>query len=151
MLPALNIPAQVSSQCPSLPHTVPSATAKQRLVRYHLLLGLVQHFLSLYRFPSPSIPTLPSPTLSPVHPLYRSLSRLLLISNTPNFYLKLPGVPDGSDSSDRASYHLMENYTFPGAQAMGRVVYLHPLLCAWYTYHQNDMCNTLFAGATGML
>jgi len=51
------------------------------------------------------------------------------ISNDPNFCLKHPGVPDGSDSSDGTSYALMENYMLPVAQVTGRVAYVHPLLC----------------------
>jgi len=43
------------------------------------------------------------------------------ISNDPNFSLKHPGVPDGSDASDGTSYALTENYTPPIAQATGRV------------------------------
>ena len=46
---------------------------------------------------------------------------IISISNNPGFRLKNPGVPDGSDSSDRTSYPLTENYTLPGAQATGRV------------------------------
>ena len=83
MLPALNIPALVSPLCPSLPHTIPSGTAKQWHERYHLYLGCVEQYLSLYRFPSPSpslSPSLslsPSPALSPSRPVFNSLSRSL--------------------------------------------------------------------------
>jgi len=70
------------------------------------------------------------------------------ISNNPCFRLKHPGVPDGSDET---SYPLTENYPLPVAQATGRISYLPPLLCAWYTHHQNDTCITLFAGAAVML
>ena len=51
------------------------------------------------------------------------------ISNDPNFRLKHPGVPDGSDGSDGTSYALTENYTLPVAQATSRVAYVPPLLC----------------------
>ena len=54
-----------------------------------------------------------------------------IISNNASLHLKHPGVPDGSDCSDGTSYPLTENYTIPVAHAMGRVAYLHPLLCAW--------------------
>jgi hypothetical protein len=74
-----------------------------------------------------------------------------IISNNPSFHLKPPGVPDGSDGAGGTSYPLTENYTLPVAQATGRVAYLTPLLCAWYTHYQNDMCVTLFTGAAVML
>jgi len=51
------------------------------------------------------------------------------ISNDPNFHLKHPGVPDGSDGSDGTSCALMENYTLRVAQATGRAAYVPPLLC----------------------
>ena len=73
------------------------------------------------------------------------------ISNNPSFHLKHLGVPDGSDSSDGTSYPLMENCTLSIAQATSRIAYSPPLLCAWYTHHQNDTCVTLFAGAAVML
>jgi len=73
------------------------------------------------------------------------------ISNNPSFRLKHRGVTDGSDSSDTTSYPLTENYNLPIAQAMGHVAYSPPLLCAWYTHHQNDTCVTLLAGAAVML
>jgi len=81
ILPAINIPTLVSPRCPSLPLTFPSATAKQRHDRYHLPLGLVQHYLSLYRVTSPSPSLSPSRpqlrSLSTTHPLFPSLSRSL--------------------------------------------------------------------------
>jgi len=40
------------------------------------------------------------------------------ITNNSSLPQKHPGVPDTSDASDRTSYHLMENYTLPVAQAM---------------------------------
>jgi hypothetical protein len=43
------------------------------------------------------------------------------IRNNHSVRLKHPGVPDGSDGSDRALYHLMENYTLPVAQVSGRI------------------------------
>jgi len=49
------------------------------------------------------------------------------IRNNSSFRQKHPGVPDGSDGSDRTSNHLTENYTLPVTQAMGRVAYI-PLL-----------------------
>jgi hypothetical protein len=73
------------------------------------------------------------------------------ISNNSSFRPKHPGVADGSDGFDRTSYPVTENYTLPDAQAMGRIGYSSPLLCAWYTHHQNHTCVTLFAGATVML
>jgi hypothetical protein len=39
------------------------------------------------------------------------------ITNNPGFRLKHPGVPDGSDGSDRTSYPLTENYKLPVAKA----------------------------------
>jgi len=76
---------------------------------------------------------------------------MLIISNNTSFRLKHPGVPDGSGGSDETSYSLTENYTLPIAQATGRVAYLPPIRCAWYTPHQNDKCVTLFTGAAVML
>jgi len=73
------------------------------------------------------------------------------INNNASFRLKHPGVPNGSDGSDGISYPLTENYMLPVAQATGRVAYLPPLLCAWYTHHQNGTCVTLLAGAAVML
>ena len=69
-----------------------------------------------------------------------------IISNNPSFCLKHPAVPNGSDSSDGTLYPLTEYYMLPVTQATGRVAYLPPLLCAWYTHHQNDTCVTLLAG-----
>jgi len=51
------------------------------------------------------------------------------ISKDPNFHLKHPGVPDGSDGSDGTSYALTENYMLPVAQATVRLAYVPPLLC----------------------
>jgi hypothetical protein len=73
------------------------------------------------------------------------------ISNNSSFHLKHPGVPDGSDGSDQTSYPLTENFTLLVAQATGRVSYLPPLPCVWYTHHQNNKCVTLLAGAAVML
>jgi len=47
--------------------------------------------------------------------------KVLYISNNLGFRLKHPGVPAGSDGSDRTSYPLTENYTLPVTQATGRV------------------------------
>jgi len=77
--------------------------------------------------------------------LLRLKNSRIIISNA-SFRLKRPGVPDGSDGSDRTSYTLTENYTHPIAQATGRLAYLPPLGCTWYTHHQNDTCVTLFTG-----
>ena len=68
------------------------------------------------------------------------------ISNDPSFCQKHPGVPDGSDSSDRASSPLTENYTLPVALHMYLLYFV-----VSYTHHQNDTCVTLFAGAAVML
>jgi len=46
------------------------------------------------------------------------------ISDNSSFRQKNPGVRDSSDGSDSTSYTLMENYTFPVALAMRRVVYI---------------------------
>jgi hypothetical protein len=73
------------------------------------------------------------------------------ISNKPSFRLKHLGVPNGSDGSDGTSYHLTENYKLPIAQATGGIAYSPPILCAWYTHHQNDMCVTLFTAAAVIL
>jgi len=73
------------------------------------------------------------------------------ISNNIGFHLKHQGVPDGSDGTDRTLNALTENHTLPVPQATGRVAYLPPLLCAWYTQHQHNTCVTLFAGAVVML
>jgi len=68
------------------------------------------------------------------------------ISNDPSFCLKHQGVPDGSDSSDRTSYPLTENYMLPVALHTYLLYFVVP-----YTHHQNDKCITLFAGAADML
>jgi len=44
-----------------------------------------------------------------------------MISNNSSFRPKHPGVPNGSDGSDRTTYPLTENYTLPVAHRMGRV------------------------------
>jgi hypothetical protein len=72
------------------------------------------------------------------------------VGNNASFRLNHPRVPDGSDDSDGTSYPLMGNSTFPVAQATGCVAYFLPLLCAWYTHHQNDTCVKIFAGAPVM-
>ena len=81
MLPALNLPTLVSPLCPTLPYTFPSATAMQQHERYHLPLGFVQQYLSIYHFPSPSPSLLPlrspSPSPSPSHRLFPDLVRSL--------------------------------------------------------------------------
>jgi len=53
MCPALNIPALISPPCPSLPHTLPSATAKQWHERYRLPLMVLSQYITFYRFPPP--------------------------------------------------------------------------------------------------
>jgi len=71
------------------------------------------------------------------------------ISNDPNFCLKHPGVPDGSDGSDGTSYALTENYTLPVAQATGRVSYVPPLLCGdIYTSSERHVCYTFRRGCS---
>ena len=71
------------------------------------------------------------------------------ISSDPNFCLKHPGVPDGSDGSDGTSYALTENYPLPVAQATGRVAYVPPLLCGdVYTSSERHMCYTLRRGCS---
>jgi len=66
MLLALNIPAVVIRPCRSQPYTLPSATAIQRHERYHLPLGCVNLYHSLYysASPSPASPQVPSPSPS---------------------------------------------------------------------------------------
>jgi hypothetical protein len=81
----------------------------------------------------------------------KTSAKALCISNNRSFRLKHPGVLDGSDGSDGTLYLLTENYALPVAQAMGRVAYSPPLLCPWYTHHQNDTCVTLFSGAVVMM
>ena len=66
MLPALNIPALLSPQCPRLPLTFPSATAKQRYERYHLPMEFVKQYFSVslplpLTFPLPILSGLPFP------------------------------------------------------------------------------------------
>jgi len=73
------------------------------------------------------------------------------ISNNSNFPQKHPGVPDGSEGSDRTSYTLTENYTLPVAQATGRVAYVLLCFVVTFTNHQKDTCVTFFAGAAVML
>jgi len=78
-----------------------------------------------------------------------------LISYNPSFCQKHPGIPDGSDGSDRTSHPLTENYTLPVPKVVGRVACSPPLLCAWnvvtYMHHQNATCITLFPGAAVMV
>ena len=73
------------------------------------------------------------------------------ISNNSNFRQKHPGVPDGTDGSDRTSYLLTENSTLPVAQATGRVAYVLLYFVVTFTHHQKDTCVTLFVGAAVML
>ena len=68
------------------------------------------------------------------------------ISNDPNFHLKHPGVPDGSDGSDGTSYALTENYTLHVALDTYLLYFV-----VTYMHHENDTCVTLFAGAAVML
>ena len=71
------------------------------------------------------------------------------ISNDPNFCLKHPGVPDGSDGSDGTSYALTENYTLHVAQATGRVAHLPPLLFGdVYAPSERHVCYTLRSGCS---
>jgi len=71
------------------------------------------------------------------------------ISNDPNFCLKHPGVPDGSDGSDGTSYALTENYTLCVAQATGRVAYVPSLLCGdVYASSERHVCYTLHRGCS---
>jgi hypothetical protein len=44
-----------------------------------------------------------------------------------------------------------ENYTLVLAQTTARIAYFPPLICTWYTPHQNDIALILFAGADVML
>jgi len=72
-----------------------------------------------------------------------------IITNDPNFRLKHPGVPDGSDGSDGTSYALTENYTLPVAQATGRVAYVPPLPCGdVYASSERHVCYTLCRGCS---
>ena len=67
----------------------------------------------------------------------------MLLRNDPSFRLKYPGVPDGSDGSDRTLYPRMENCTLPVALATGRVAYVPPLLCGdVYTSSERHVCYT---------
>ena len=77
MLLALNIPALVSPLCPIVPLTFASATAKQRHKRYHLPLGFMKQYCSLYHFPSLYRFPSPYPALSTSRPVFSSLSRSL--------------------------------------------------------------------------
>jgi len=71
------------------------------------------------------------------------------ISTDPNFHLKHPGVPDGSDGSDGTSYALTENYTLHVALATGRVAYVPPLLCGdVYASTERHVCYTLRRGCS---
>jgi len=71
------------------------------------------------------------------------------ISNDPNFSLKHPGVPDGSDGSVGTSYALMENYTLHVAQVTGCVAYVPPLLCGdVYASSERHVCYTLRRGCS---
>jgi hypothetical protein len=73
------------------------------------------------------------------------------IGNNPSLHLHHPGVSKGSDGSDGTSYHLKDNYTLLGTEATFRIASLPPLLCTWFTQHQNDTCVTLLIGAAVIL
>jgi len=73
------------------------------------------------------------------------------ISNNSSFCQKHPGVPDGSDGSDRTSYPLTENWTLPVAQATCRVACILLYFVVTFTHHPRDTCVSLFAGAAVML
>jgi len=68
-------------------------------------------------------------TIMDVKTHWNSTLDLLDISNNPIFRLKRPGVPDGSDRSDRTSYLLTEKYELHVAQGTGPVADLPILLC----------------------
>jgi len=71
------------------------------------------------------------------------------ISNDPNFRLKHPGVPDGSDGSDRTSFALMENFTLPVAWATGSVAHIPPSLCVdVYVSSERHVCYTVRMGCS---
>jgi len=73
----------------------------------------------------------------------------VVISNDPNFRLKHPGVPDGSDGFNGTSYPLTENYPLPVALATGRVPYVPSLL--WgdvYASSERHVCYTLRRGCS---
>ena len=70
-----------------------------------------------------------------------------VISNNSSVRQKHPGVPDGSDGSDRTSYPLTENSTLPVVPATGRVAHVLLYFVVTFTHHQKDTCVTFFAGA----
>jgi len=71
------------------------------------------------------------------------------ISNDPNFRLKHPGVPEGSDGSDGTLYTLTENHSLPVAQATARVAYVPPYLCDdVYASSERHVCYTLRRGCS---
>jgi hypothetical protein len=52
------------------------------------------------------------------------------ISDNPSFHQKHPGVPVGSDGSDKSVYPVTEKYTLPVAHPTDRIAYLPHFLCA---------------------
>jgi len=80
---------------------------------------------------------------------------MALISNNPGFRQEHTGVPHGSDSYDRISYMLREKYMLSIPHASGWIGKLHSSLCVqnmvMYTHHLNNMCVTLFTGASVIL
>jgi len=68
----------------------------------------------------------PDPPISVPHVVMGSVP--MTISNYSSFCLEHPGVPDGSDGSDRTLYPRTENFTLPAAQATGHVAFIPPLL-----------------------
>ena len=147
MLPALIIPALVSPPCTSLPLTFPSATAKQRHESYHLPLGFVQQYLSLYRFPSPS------PSLSPSHPLslpfpgpFLTALRVLLT----HAVVVVIGVARTAPSTTRRSgirpvliMIILIDYLIPIQCSNGQEVAWLVLPAAWRLNHCPEIITTL--------
>jgi len=94
MRPALNIPGLVSPPCLSLPHTFPSAIAKQRHERYHLPMELFNNtfpFTLSLPIPLPSLHFLPLPLPFPL-PILCSLSFPGLFLTAVHDFLTLPVV-----------------------------------------------------------
>ena len=147
MIPALNIPALVTPQCPSLPHTLSSATANQRHERYHLPLGCVLQFISVCKFPSPS------PSLSTSRPVFtllsQSLSHLPACSPHPRHCHCHCRRQDGSSTARRSGIrpvliiiilvdYLIQIQWFKGQQVVWLV-----LLAAWWLNRCSEIIATV--------
>ena len=77
------------------------------------------------------------------------MSGIETISNDASFRQKHPGVPDGSDGSDRTSYPLMQDFTVHFTQVTGRIAHIPPVLFHdVYAPSERHVCYTLRSGCS---